>query len=70
MFNFFIDRPVLSTVISLIITLAGLVASVGLPLSQYPQIVPPQGIDDESAELLRSFAERNPQADLRRGLKL
>ena len=42
MFNFFIDRPVLSTVISLIITLAGLVASVGLPLSQYPQIVPPQ----------------------------
>ncbi len=42
MFNFFIDRPVLSTVLSLIITLAGLVASVGLPLAQYPQIVPPQ----------------------------
>ena len=42
MFNFFIDRPVLSTVLSLIVTLAGLVASVGLPLSQYPQIVPPQ----------------------------
>jgi len=41
-FDFFIDRPVLSTVISLIITLAGLVASVGLPLAQYPQIVPPQ----------------------------
>ncbi|MEI8036430.1 MAG: efflux RND transporter permease subunit, partial [Betaproteobacteria bacterium] len=42
MFNFFIDRPVLSTVLSLVITLAGLVASLGLPLSQYPQIVPPQ----------------------------
>ena len=42
MFNFFIDRPVFSTVISLIITLAGLVAAVGLPISQYPQIVPPQ----------------------------
>ena len=42
MFNFFIDRPVFSTVLSLIITLAGLVASIGLPLSQYPQIVPPQ----------------------------
>ena len=42
MFNFFIDRPVLSTVLSLIITLSGLVASFGLPLSQYPQIVPPQ----------------------------
>jgi HAE1 family hydrophobic/amphiphilic exporter-1/multidrug efflux pump len=42
MFDFFIDRPVFSTVISLIITLAGLVASTGLPLAQYPQIVPPQ----------------------------
>jgi HAE1 family hydrophobic/amphiphilic exporter-1/multidrug efflux pump len=42
MFNFFIDRPVFSTVISLIITLAGVVAWVKLPISQYPQIVPPQ----------------------------
>ncbi len=42
MFSFFIDRPVFSTVISLVIALAGLVASVGLPLAQYPQIVPPQ----------------------------
>ena len=42
MFSFFIDRPVFSTVISLIITLAGAVAWVGLPVAQYPQIVPPQ----------------------------
>jgi HAE1 family hydrophobic/amphiphilic exporter-1/multidrug efflux pump len=42
MFNFFIDRPVLSSVISLVIILAGLVASAGLPVAQYPQIVPPQ----------------------------
>ncbi|MDB5728235.1 MAG: multidrug efflux transporter permease subunit, partial [Noviherbaspirillum sp.] len=42
MFNFFIDRPVFSTVISLIITLAGALAAFGLPVSQYPQIVPPQ----------------------------
>ncbi|MFA6972213.1 MAG: efflux RND transporter permease subunit, partial [Gallionella sp.] len=42
MFNFFIDRPVFSTVISLIITLAGLVAALGLPITQFPQIVPPQ----------------------------
>src|SRR5208282_4669791 len=42
MFNFFIDRPVFSTVISLIITLAGAVAAFELPISQYPQIVPPQ----------------------------
>src|SRR5260370_40705634 len=42
MFNFFIDRPVFSAVISLIISLAGGVAVLGLPISQYPQIVPPQ----------------------------
>jgi HAE1 family hydrophobic/amphiphilic exporter-1/multidrug efflux pump len=42
MLNFFIDRPVFSTVISLIITLAGALAAFRLPVSQYPQIVPPQ----------------------------
>ncbi|HEV2007424.1 MAG TPA: efflux RND transporter permease subunit, partial [Burkholderiales bacterium] len=42
MFNFFIDRPIFSSVISLIITLAGGIAAVGLPITQYPQIVPPQ----------------------------
>ncbi|HTI31941.1 MAG TPA: efflux RND transporter permease subunit, partial [Sphingomonas sp.] len=42
MFNFFIDRPVFSAVISLIISLAGGVAVIGLPITQYPQIVPPQ----------------------------
>jgi HAE1 family hydrophobic/amphiphilic exporter-1/multidrug efflux pump len=42
MFNFFIDRPVLSTVIALLISLTGLVAALGLPIAQYPQIVPPQ----------------------------
>src|SRR5258707_1269231 len=44
MFNFFIDRPVFSAVISLIISLAGGVAVLGLPITQYPQIVPPQVI--------------------------
>ena len=42
MFNLFIERPVLSSVISLVITLAGVVAFFGLPIAQYPQIVPPQ----------------------------
>ncbi len=42
MFNFFIDRPIFSSVISLIITLAGAVAAFDLPITQYPQIVPPQ----------------------------
>jgi HAE1 family hydrophobic/amphiphilic exporter-1/multidrug efflux pump len=42
MFNFFIDRPIFSTVISLLITLAGGLAAFSLPIAQYPQIVPPQ----------------------------
>jgi HAE1 family hydrophobic/amphiphilic exporter-1/multidrug efflux pump len=42
MFNFFIERPVFSTVIALIITLVGALAMFGLPIAQYPQVVPPQ----------------------------
>ncbi len=41
MFNFFIDRPVFSAVISLIISIAGGVAVRGLHIPQYPQHVPP-----------------------------
>ncbi len=37
----FIRRPVLSLVISIIITLLGVVALVGLPVTQFPDIVPP-----------------------------
>lgn len=37
----FIQRPVLSLVISLFITLLGLLALVGLPVTQYPDIAPP-----------------------------
>jgi hydrophobe/amphiphile efflux-1 (HAE1) family protein len=38
----FIDRPVLATVLSLVIVLAGLVAMRALPIAQYPEIVPPE----------------------------
>ena len=37
----FIDRPVLSTVISLLIMLAGLISLMMLPIEQYPNIAPP-----------------------------
>lgn len=37
----FIRRPVLSLVISIIITLLGVLALVGLPVTQFPDIVPP-----------------------------
>ena len=42
MLNFFIERPVLSTVIALVLILSGALAAVGLPIAQYPQVVPPQ----------------------------
>src|ERR1700677_1321048 len=37
----FIDRPILAIVVSLFITLIGLGALFVLPVSQYPEIVPP-----------------------------
>ena len=37
----FIDRPILATVVSVFLTLMGLGALVILPVSQYPEIVPP-----------------------------
>ena len=37
----FIDRPILAVVVSVFITLLGLGALVSLPVSQYPDIVPP-----------------------------
>jgi multidrug efflux pump len=40
--TFFINRPVFSSVLSIIIVLAGLVCLRILPVEQYPQIVPPE----------------------------
>src|SRR6202163_470243 len=37
----FIDRPILATVLSVFVTLVGLGALFILPISQYPEIVPP-----------------------------
>lgn len=39
--RFFIDRPILAAVPSIIVTLLGLVAAFSLPVSQYPEVVPP-----------------------------
>ncbi|UCS93125.1 efflux RND transporter permease subunit [Echinicola marina] len=41
MFEIFIRRPILSTVISVIITLVGLLSLTSLPVTQFPEIVPP-----------------------------
>ncbi len=39
--DFFIDRPVFSTVVSIVIVLVGLIGMTLLPVDQYPSIVPP-----------------------------
>ncbi len=41
MSRFFISRPIFAAVISIVITLAGLIASQVLPVAQYPEIAPP-----------------------------
>src|SRR6266705_388659 len=39
--EFFVDRPVFSTVISIVIVLAGGIAGFTLPVAQYPEVTPP-----------------------------
>ena len=41
MSRFFIDRPIFAAVLSIVVTLAGAVAVIGLPVAQYPEIAPP-----------------------------
>jgi len=38
----FIDRPRLAFVVSIVITLAGIIAITAIPIAQFPDIVPPQ----------------------------
>ena len=37
----FINRPVLSTVISILIVILGILGLLSLPITQYPDIAPP-----------------------------
>ena len=50
----FIDRPIFSGVISVIIVLLGVLGLVGLPIEQFPEIAPPT----VSVSLLRKFPIR------------
>ena len=40
--HFCIDRPIFAAVMSIVITLAGALAMLNLPIAQYPEITPPQ----------------------------
>ena len=41
MLKTFIERPVLSTVVSIVIVILGILAITTLPVTQYPDIAPP-----------------------------
>src|ERR1700689_4858154 len=53
--KFFIDRPIFAGVISVIIFLAGVIAMTRLPISEYPEVVPP------SVVVTAIFPGANPQ---------
>ncbi|MDB5734434.1 MAG: transporter, partial [Alphaproteobacteria bacterium] len=53
--KFFIDRPIFAGVISVAIFLAGLIAMTQLPISEYPEVVPP------SVVVTAMFPGANPQ---------
>src|SRR5476649_1091143 len=40
--KFFIDRPIFAGVLSVLILLGGIIAVFKLPISEYPEIIPPQ----------------------------
>src|SRR3954465_3026975 len=42
MARFFVNRPIVAMVLSIILVLLGVVAMRGLPIAQYPEIVPPR----------------------------
>ena len=53
--KFFIDRPIFAGVISVAIFLAGLIAMTQLPISEYPEVVPP------SVVVTAQFPGANPE---------
>src|SRR5262252_2895179 len=53
--KFFIDRPIFAGVLSLLILIGGLIALRGLPISEYPDVVPP------SVVVRANYPGANPQ---------
>ena len=64
----FVDRPRLAIVIAILITLAGALAMLRIPVAQFPDIVPPQvhGLDDLSRRLGRRGRGRPSRSRSRR----
>lgn len=73
MADFFIKRPILSICLSVIIVLLGAFSILRLPISEYPDIIPPSiqvtatypGADCET--VVKSIASPHRTANVRRG---
>ena len=73
MSKFFINRPIVAMVISILMVIVGAVTIATLPVAQFPSIVPPEirlqatyvGADAQTLEQVRGHADR--AADQRRG---
>ncbi|MGZ5203248.1 MAG: efflux RND transporter permease subunit, partial [Telluria sp.] len=39
--RFFVDKPIFAAVLSVIVFVAGLISIFQLPISEYPEVVPP-----------------------------
>jgi multidrug efflux pump subunit AcrB len=61
--RFFIDRPIFAAVLSLMIVAAGALALFQLPISEYPQVVPPTVVVHAAypARTRRSLPKRWPR---------
>ena len=59
--KFFIDRPIFAGVLSVLIFLAGLLALRVMPISEYPEVVPP------SVVVRAQYPGRQPEGDRRDG---
>ena len=53
--RFFIDRPIVAIVLSVLMVLAGIVAFFQLPLSEYPAVTPP------TVQVTASYPGANPK---------
>jgi multidrug efflux pump subunit AcrB len=56
--RFFIDRPIFAAVLSILIFITGLIAIPLLPVSEYPDVVPP-------SVQVRAVSGRQPESDCR-----
>jgi multidrug efflux pump subunit AcrB len=63
--KFFIDRPIFAGVLSVLILLAGIISLFKLPISEYPEVVPPSVV--VHAQYRRSGGLAARRADQRRG---